>query len=113
MSQLVESPTRHKASSLDLSLTSHLEHCQVVVDVPLESSKHCLARGAVPIKNGYRRTTASRRVCHYKSANRDGMRTCYSSYPWGPVCFSSDDTMCAAIVAKTQDLINLGRGTGY
>ncbi|CAG4993662.1 unnamed protein product [Colias eurytheme] len=78
LTQLVSSPTRipdiddHNPSLLDLLLTTHPENYQA----------------------------ACRRVWHFKSADWDELRTFYASYPWGRVCFSSDDpNTCADSVA--------------
>ena len=97
LSQLVSSPTRvpdvadHVPSLLDLLLTSHPEGFQVTVDAPLGSSDHCLIRSKVPLSRLTRQRYAGcRRVWHFKSADWDGMRSFFASYPW-EVCFSPED----------------------
>ncbi|XP_050677490.1 uncharacterized protein LOC126974115 [Leptidea sinapis] len=106
LSQLLESPTRlpdvdsHMPSLLDLLLTTHPDSYQVFVDAPLGTSDHCLVRSVVPIRRQLRRPPATRRVWHYKSADWDRMRSFFASYPWGRVCFPSDDpSACAVAVA--------------
>ncbi|XP_045500113.1 uncharacterized protein LOC123697614 [Colias croceus] len=107
LTQLVASPTRipdvedHTPSLLDLLLTSHPDGYQVNVDAPLGSSDHCLVRSEVPILRFTRLLSGGRRrVWHYKSADWDEMRTFFSSYPWGRVCFSAEDpSTCADSVA--------------
>ncbi|CAG4968326.1 unnamed protein product [Parnassius apollo] len=98
LTQLVTSPTRipdvedHAPSLLDLLLTSHPDGYQISVDAPLGSSDHCLVRCVVPLTLKSRLHSAGcRRVWHYRSADWDGMRSFFASYPWGRVCFSPDD----------------------
>ncbi|XP_013143050.1 PREDICTED: uncharacterized protein LOC106106938 [Papilio polytes] len=97
LTQLVTSPTRipdvedHLPSLLDLLLTSHPDGYLVSVDAPLGSSDHCLVRTIVPISRRLRsQPTGCRQVWHYRSADWDGMRTFFASYPWGQVCFNLD-----------------------
>ncbi|CAK1584849.1 unnamed protein product [Parnassius mnemosyne] len=103
LTQLVTSPTRipdvedHVPSLLDLLLTSHPDGYQVSVDAPLGSSDHCLIRSTVPLTlQSQLRSTACRRVWHYRSADWDGMRSFFASYPWGRVCFSPEDPSVVA-----------------
>ncbi|CAK1584631.1 unnamed protein product [Parnassius mnemosyne] len=103
LTQLVTSPTRipdvedHVPSLLDLLLTSHPDGYQVSVDAPLGSSYHCLIRSTVPLTLPLQlRSAACRRVWHYRSADWDGMRSFFASYPWGRVCFSPEDPSVAA-----------------
>ncbi|XP_045500068.1 uncharacterized protein LOC123697570 [Colias croceus] len=103
LTQLVSSPTRipdvegHTPSLLDLLLSTHPENYQVSVVAPLGSSDHCLIRSMVPLMGSKQQTPAARRrVWHYKSADWDGMRGFFASYPWGPVCFSSEDPNACA-----------------
>ncbi|XP_045541897.1 uncharacterized protein LOC123723363 [Papilio machaon] len=90
MTQLVTSPTRipdvvdHLSSLLDLLLTTHPDSYLVSVDAPLGSSDHCLIRTTVPVARRLRSQP-------YRSADWDGMRTFFASYPWGQVCFKLDD----------------------
>ncbi|XP_062528539.1 uncharacterized protein LOC134200191 [Bombyx mori] len=103
LSQLVTQPTRvpdiegHEPSLLDLLLTTDPAGYSVVVDAPLGSSDHCLIRAATPLSRPSRRTTTRyRRVWQYLSADWDGLREFYASYPWGRFCFSSaDPDVCA------------------
>ncbi|KAA5676903.1 hypothetical protein F3G23_29600, partial [Klebsiella pneumoniae] len=103
LSQLVTQPTRvpdiegHEPSLLDLLLTTDPGGYSVVVDAPLGSSDHCLIRAATPLSRPSRRTTTRyRRVWQYLSADWDGLREFYASYPWGRFCFSSaDPDVCA------------------
>lgn len=99
LTQMVPSHTRipdvedHTPSLLDLLLTSNPSGYRVTVDAPLGSSDHCLIRSVVPLTRHIpSRTTGCRRVWHYRSADWDGMRTFFSSYPWGQVCFSLEDS---------------------
>lgn len=106
-SQLVPEPTRvpdvedHAPSLLDLLLTTCPDNYQVSVGAPLGSSDHCLVRSKVSITT-YCRPSGMRRVWHYKSADWDGLREFYASYPWKRICFSSDDpSYCADTIADT------------
>ena len=87
LSQLVESPTRlqdvnnHNASLLDLRLTSHPEQYRIVFDAPLGSIEQCLVQSVMPVKRCNCATPTTRRIWHFKSADWDGKRTFYSSYP--------------------------------
>ncbi|XP_063545771.1 uncharacterized protein LOC134753763 [Cydia strobilella] len=98
LTQLVTAPTRipdvegHEPSLLDLLLTSHPVDYNVFVEAPLGSSDHCLIRSTVPLAYPPRRRVAcGRRVWHYRSADWDGMRSFFASYPWRQVCFTPDD----------------------
>ncbi|CAH4034697.1 unnamed protein product [Pieris brassicae] len=106
LSQMVPAITRipdvdgHKPSLLDLLLTSHPETYQVSVDPPLGSSDHCVVRSTVPTTRPPRpRFSGCRRIWHYRSADWDGMRSFFASYPWGPMCFSSEapDSVAASV----------------
>ncbi|XP_063636069.1 uncharacterized protein LOC134806671 [Cydia splendana] len=109
LSQIVDGPTRipdiegHTPALLDLLLTSHPERHQVSRLAPLGSSDHCLVRSVVTTeRTGQSRPSGLRRVWHYGSADWDGLREFYASYPWGQLCFSSDDLdNCAKFVADT------------
>ncbi|CAK1596057.1 unnamed protein product [Parnassius mnemosyne] len=113
LTQLVTSPTRipdvedHTPSLLDLLLTSHPDGYQVSVDAPLGSSDHCLIRSVVPLTLPSRlRSAGCRRVWHYRSADWDGMRSFFASYPWGRVCFSPDDH--SAVADSVTDVVLQG-----
>lgn len=87
-SQLVSDFTRipdiedHTRSMLDLLLTTRPEGYLVTVNAPLGSSDHCLVHSEVPlVHTGRSRPPGSRRVWHYKSADWDGLRLFYASYP--------------------------------
>ncbi|CAF4937092.1 unnamed protein product [Pieris macdunnoughi] len=106
LTQMVPAITRipdvdgHKPSLLDLLLTSHPENYQVSVDPPLGSSDHCVVRSTVPSTRLSRpRFMGCRRIWHYKSADWDGMRSFFASYPWGPMCFSPEapDSVAASV----------------
>ncbi|XP_045509327.1 uncharacterized protein LOC123704883 [Colias croceus] len=107
LTQLVPSPTRipdvedHTPSLLDLFLTSSPDNYKVSVAAPLGSSDHCLIQSTVPLTYQFRsRPATTRRVWHYGSADWDGMRTFFSSYPWRQVCFADEDPdACADCVA--------------
>ncbi|KAJ0180875.1 hypothetical protein K1T71_002960 [Dendrolimus kikuchii] len=109
LTQMVSNPTRipdietHTPSLLDLLLTTHPEGYQVSVEAPLGSSDHCLVRCVVPVvENGRPRPSGTRHVWHYKSADWDGLREFYASFPWLQICFSSDDpSICADAIADT------------
>lgn len=103
LTQLVAAPTRvpdvenHKPSLLDLLLTSHPDDYKVSVDAPLGSSDHCLIRSTVPLLRSSRLSfSGCRRVWHYRSADWDGMRSFFASYPWRQVCFTPDDPNAVA-----------------
>lgn len=113
LTQVISSPTRvpdvedHMPSLLDLLLTSHPDGYQVTVDAPLGSSDHCLIRSVVPLTRQIRpRSAGCRRVWHFKSADWDGLRTFFSSYPWGRVCFSLEDP--TAIAVSVADVVLQG-----
>ncbi|CAF4900038.1 unnamed protein product [Pieris macdunnoughi] len=106
LTQMVPAITRipdvdgHKPSLLDLLLTSHPENYQVSVDPPLGSSDHCVVRSTVPSTRPSRpRFMDCRRIWHYKSADSDGMRSFFASYPLGPMCFSPEapDSVAASV----------------
>ncbi|CAF4954300.1 unnamed protein product [Pieris macdunnoughi] len=106
LTQMVPAITRipdvdgHKPSLLDLLLTSHPENYQVSVDPPLGSSDHCVVWSTVPSTRPSRpRFLGCRRIWHYKSADWDGMRSFFASYPWGPMCLSSEapDSVAASV----------------
>ncbi|CAH2107376.1 unnamed protein product [Euphydryas editha] len=79
-------------SLLDLLLTSHPNNYVVSVDAPLDSPDHYLVRSSVPItRPPWPRSAGSRRVWHYRLADWDGMRSFFTPYPWGRICFSLDD----------------------
>ncbi|CAG4949277.1 unnamed protein product [Colias eurytheme] len=107
LTQLVSAPTRipdvedHTPSLLDLFLSSHPDDYQITVAAPLGSSDHCLVQSTVPIIRQTRpRPAGYRRVWHYRSADWDGMRTFFASYPWRQICFTSEDSdACADSVA--------------
>lgn len=106
-SQLVPGPTRipdiesHEPSLLDLLLTTHSDNYQVSVGAPLGSSDHCLVKSEVPLAQPVRsRTAETRKVWHYGSADWDGLREFFASYPWWRLCFSTaDPDTCADAVA--------------
>ena len=108
-SQLVHSPTRipdvetHTSSLLDLLLTTRPDEYSISVEAPLGSSDHCLVRTQVPCTHyNPPRSGGWRRVWHYKSADWDGLREFYASYPWRQLCFATaDPSICAASVAET------------
>ncbi|CAK1600021.1 unnamed protein product [Parnassius mnemosyne] len=113
LTQLVTSPTRipdvedHTPSLLDFLLTSHPDGYQVSVDAPLGSADHCLIRSVVPLTLPSRlRSVGCRRVWHYRSADWDGMRSFFASYPWGRVCFSPDDP--SAVADSVTDVLLQG-----
>ena len=99
-SQLVSTPTRvpdrdnDTAQTLDLFLTTHPSLYTVSNSAPVGSSDHCLltfTQSSVSIP----RTSHSRRVFwNYASADWDGMRQFFSSYPW-KCCFSADPSTFA------------------
>ncbi|CAH1642075.1 unnamed protein product [Spodoptera littoralis] len=103
LTQLVTVPTRipdvegQKSSLLDLLLTSHPDGYSVSVEAPLGSSDHCLVRSTVSWTCIPRlQEVRGRRVWHYRSADWDGMRSFFASYPWRRVCFLQDDPNAAA-----------------
>ncbi|CAH2084689.1 unnamed protein product [Euphydryas editha] len=108
-SQLVHSPTRipdiedHTSSILDLLLTQRPDGYSISVDAPLGSSDHCLIRTLAPCTRADPpRPTSLRRIWQYKSADWDGLREYYASYPWRQLCFTSEDPdTCAAAVSET------------
>lgn len=108
-SQLVDSPTRipdiedHTSSILDLLLTQRPDGYSISVDAPLGSSDHCLIRTLAPCtRTDPPRPTSLRRLWQYKSADWDGLREYYASYPWRQLCFTSEDPdTCAAAVSET------------
>ncbi|XP_013173125.1 PREDICTED: RNA-directed DNA polymerase from mobile element jockey-like, partial [Papilio xuthus] len=113
LTQLVSSPTRipdvddHTPSLLDLLLTSHPDSYLVSVDAPLGSSDHCLIRTRVPISRRPRvKPNGHRRVWHYRSADWDGMRSFFASYPWERVCFKLDDP--DAVAVSVSDVVLQG-----
>ncbi|CAG9790629.1 unnamed protein product [Diatraea saccharalis] len=70
---------------------------QISVDAPLGSSDHSLIRSTVSLTCLQRpRVARSRRVRHYKSADWDGLRSFFASYPWKRICFAPDDPNNAA-----------------
>ncbi|CAG5011737.1 unnamed protein product [Parnassius apollo] len=84
LTQLVTSPTR--ISDVEDHAPSLLD------DAPLGSSDHSLVRSVVPLTlKSQLHSAGCRRVWHYRSADWDGMRSFFASYPWGRVCFSLDD----------------------
>ncbi|XP_022831849.1 uncharacterized protein LOC111360210 [Spodoptera litura] len=107
-SQLVHSPTRipdienHTSSILDLLLTQRPDGYSISVDAPLGSSDHCLIRTLAPCaRQNPPRPTNLRRMWQYKSADWDGLREYYASYPWRQLCFASEDSdTCAAAVSE-------------
>ena len=113
LSQLVIQPTRipdiesHEPSLLDLLLTTHPNGYRVVVDAPLGTSDHCLVRCTAPVVRPDRsRATGSRRVWRYESADWDGMREFFASFPWKQFCFSSrNPDTCADCVT---DVVHMG-----
>lgn len=113
LTQLVLSPTRvpdvdhHRATLLDLLLTSHPDNYQTSVGPPLGTSDHCLIRSTTPILRQPRmRRAGHRRVWHYRSADWDGMRSFVASYPWGHVCFQLEDP--SAVADSIADVILQG-----
>ncbi|XP_061704547.1 uncharacterized protein LOC133515918 [Cydia pomonella] len=107
--QLVHSPMiildieDHTSSLLDLLLTTRPDEYSVSVNAPLGSSDHCLVQTLTPCaQTDPPRPTSSRRVWQYKSADWNGLREFYASYPWRQLCFTSDDPdSCASSVAET------------
>lgn len=107
LTQLITEPTRipqdpgDHASTLDLLLTPSPNDYVVSVEAPLGTSDHCLIRSRVRIMHHNRsRPTGHRRVWHFGSADWDGLREFFASYPWRQLCFSSDDpSVCADTVA--------------
>lgn len=109
LTQLVDGPTRipdvdgHTPALLDLLLTSNPDGTLVSRQAPLGNSDHCLVHSVVQIRpTNCTRPSGTRRVWHYRSADWDGLREFYASYPWRQLCFSSDDVeICANAVADT------------
>lgn len=106
LSQLVTGITRlpdvhnHEPSLLDLMLTTRPANYQVAVDAPLGSSDHCLVRTTVPTTLPDAVPLRTRQVWHYQSADWDGLREFFSSYPWLQLCFASvDPSICADSIA--------------
>lgn len=112
-SQIVPEPTRvpdietHTASLLDLLLTTHPADHQVSVMAPLGSSDHCLVRSTSTLATRIRpQPSGTRQVWHYGSADWDGLREHFASYPWRQLCFAtSDPSICADAVT---DVIHQG-----
>ncbi|XP_022838082.1 uncharacterized protein LOC111365117 [Spodoptera litura] len=105
LTQLVQEATRvpdvdtHTANCLDLLLTSDPDRYSVTVSSPLGSSDHCLVKSVSTHSPPDPSPRGPRRMWRYKSADWDGMRSFFASYPWRPVCFSSDDpSACAEAV---------------
>ncbi|XP_052750997.1 uncharacterized protein LOC128200723 [Galleria mellonella] len=91
----------HTSSLLDLLLTTHPDGYTVRVDAPIGSSDHCLIRADVPnTRPDPPRPIGRRRVWHYKSADWDGLREFYASYPWKQLCFASHDPNDCAIAVS-------------
>lgn len=112
LTQLVSTPTRipdvegQNPSLLDLLLTSHPDGYNVSVSAPLGSSDHCLVRSMVSLIHSFTRIRRTRRVWHYKSADWDGMRSFFASYPWGNVIFASGDP--SIVAASITDVVVQG-----
>ncbi|XP_061724920.1 uncharacterized protein LOC133530879 [Cydia pomonella] len=102
LTQLVQGATRvpdvdgQTANCLDLLLTTDPDHYAVSVSSPLGSSDHCLVKSVSVYSPPDLSPTGTRRIWRYKSADWDGMRSFFASYPWQPLCFSSGDPSACA-----------------
>ena len=106
LTQVVNDTTRipdvtgHRASLLDLLLTTNPLGYEVSVRAPLGSSDHCLVSTVVSQAASPGRVNTKRKLWHYVSADWDGLREYFASVPWGQRCFLSDDpSKCAAAIA--------------
>lgn len=87
LTQLVNEPTRvpnregHCETLLDLLLTDNASQYKVWVEMKFGGSDHRLVRASVPRLPPPRNAPTKRRVWHYRSADWDGLREFYASYP--------------------------------
>ncbi|KAJ8710951.1 hypothetical protein PYW07_008193 [Mythimna separata] len=106
LSQLVKQATRvpdiagHTANCLDLLLKTDPDRCIVTVSSPLGTSDHCLVKSVTSFSPPDSDSRGERRVWRYKSADWNGMRHFFASYPWQQVCFSSENpSICAEAIS--------------
>ncbi|XP_026318656.1 ionotropic receptor 75a-like [Hyposmocoma kahamanoa] len=108
LTQLVDGQTRvpdiegHTPGLLDLMLTSLPDGIRVSCHACLGTSDHLLIRSEVSVTHARSsRPPGKRRVWHYGSADWDGLREFYASFPWKQLSFSSGDPdVCAASIAE-------------
>ncbi|RVE51677.1 hypothetical protein evm_003649 [Chilo suppressalis] len=112
LTQLVREATRvpdtdsQTPNCLDLLLTTDPDRYSVSVSSPLGKSDHCLVKSVSVYSPPDPSPRGTRRMWRYKSADWDGMRSFFASYPWQPVCFTSGDpSICADAVT---DVLTLG-----
>ncbi|KAJ0171262.1 hypothetical protein K1T71_012812 [Dendrolimus kikuchii] len=102
LTQLVQGATRvpdvadQTANCLDLLLTTDPDRYSVSISSPLGSSDHCLVKAVSMYPPPDLSSCGNRRVWRYNAADWDGMRAFFASYPWKPLCFSSDDPSACA-----------------
>ena len=107
LTQVVLEPTRvsdragDKANTLDLFLTSNPSiHSPPTVSSPLGNSDHCRITLRHDFLPQLDRPLSTQRVFHYRKADLDSLRTCYSSYHWSSG-FSNDLSSLASFIIDT------------
>jgi hypothetical protein len=97
LTQLVNQPTRipdragDTCNILDLLMTSSPNSYSAVhVTSPIGSSDHCLISAVLPTKSSSKHRPEKRTLWKYASADWDGLRDYFGSYPWNQFCFTKD-----------------------
>jgi hypothetical protein len=112
LTNLIMEPTyfprvpNHSSNPLDLFLTTNPELYQTSVTAPLGRSDHGLVTISYPAHPEVNEYMPPRTVWHYNSADWDGLRDFFATYPWNSICFSSGDP--SEICNQLTESIQLG-----